>query len=211
MTFTIELDLPVLEMSKINRKKTARKLGNWSAKQTRRRIRRGRYRDGSKIPEPASNPGGRPLIRTKQMVSNVKARIVVSREQVQYMIKSRGYRRNSSEKETGSSEPAVQKKGGGASKRRKKRLGARDSSGNKRKSNELIWNSLQKHHANTAALIGVTDRQIKTLGELMSKEVRRQLDTGEFWKHRNKRLHLKLKGRAGRVVRTAKKVGRMIR
>ena len=74
MTFTLEIDLPTWEMSKINRKKVARKLANWSAKQTRRRLRRGRYRGGGKIPVAKDSPTGRPLIRTNQMINQIKAR-----------------------------------------------------------------------------------------------------------------------------------------
>lgn len=211
MQMTIEIDLPVLEMSMVDRKRTARKLANWSAKETRRRLRRGRYRDGGRIPVAIDSPTGRPLIRTNQMVKQIKARLVKRREQTTYLIKPRGYRLSASEARKASASRASAKKGGGASKRRSQRVSRTAPNGKERKSHEFVWNSLQKNFRNADAFVGLTDRQIRTLGDKLHKEVRRQIDTGEFWKSRRKRLHLKLRGRAGRVVRLTSRVARRFR
>lgn len=209
MTITIEIDLPDLEMATVNRKKTARKLANWSANQTRRRLRRGRYRDGGKIPVAKTSTTGRPLIDTNQMIKKVKASLVRKREQVQYIVKPRGYRLTRSESRKASAEKAARKKGGGASRGGKKRVGRRTASGKERKAHELVWHSLQKHHMKGGVAAGITNRQVDALGRMMVKEIGRQLDSGEFFK-KKKRRKFKLRGRAGRVISMGRRVGRML-
>ncbi len=157
VAFQLEIDLPDLKRAVINRVKLARKGANWSAAQHRRRLRRGRRQDNSKVPVAATSTTGRPLIRTGEMIKSIKARRA-GREQGEYLVKARGYR---------------------------------NSDG---RPNEVVFNSNNKR-VGGASLGGLTERQLAGLGRVLTKEIKRQLDSGEFWKVRRRKL------RIGRHVR----------